>query len=47
MENLKNLIKIKSYQNCDEILEYLKNNLGNKVEELSILATQQKYYLQA
>lgn len=37
MENLKNLIKINSYENKDEIINYLNNYFKGKVQEINIV----------
>ena len=37
MENLKNLIKINSYENKDKIIDYLKNYFDGKVEEIRVI----------
>lgn len=41
MENLKELVKIKSDQCGDEIIEYLKEKLQNKVKEIKIVENKQ------
>ena len=34
MKNLKNLVAIKSDENCDEIIEFLNNELSCKAEQI-------------
>lgn len=41
MENLKELVKIKSDQCGDEIIEYLKEKLQSKVKEIKIIENKQ------
>lgn len=45
MKNLEKLVAIPSFENCEEILEYLKGRLENKVQELQILGTDKKILL--
>lgn len=37
MENLQNLIKINSYENKDEIIDYLKDYFDDKAEEVRVI----------
>lgn len=41
MKNLKNLVKINSYENKDEIINYLKDYLSDKVDEIKIINNKQ------
>ena len=36
MKNLKNLVSIRSDYSCDQIIEFLKNELQSKVKDLQI-----------
>ncbi len=42
LEKLKELVKIRSDENCDLILEFIKNQLMNKVEEVKIFGSNKK-----
>ena len=42
MENLEKLVAIKSDENCNQILEYLKNQLTGKVKEVKIIGEDAK-----
>ena len=41
MEILKNLMKIRSDKDCDEILKYIENELKDKVEEILYIKNEQ------
>ena len=36
MKYLEKLVAIKSYENCNEIIEFLKNELTGKVKEVEV-----------
>ena len=45
MENLKKLIAKQSFENCDDILLFLKDELKDKVQELKIFGKDTKVFL--